>query len=198
MRVTRQIGEHCFGSRKWAFGVHHPFTCSHRRKPFSKGSELVELGVFAEEAQLAPAIGGLQLFEEASAEQAREYAHWKKETWLARYPPASVRRQPATGNDPMHMGMMRKRGAPGMQDERGADLCPEMLRIGGDGAQRLSRDIEQQPVDDGLVVIRNCADRSRQREDDVVVLDGQEICLTRFKPSARSGSLAPWTMSIAT
>ena len=84
-----------------------------------------------------------------------------------------------------------------MQDESGTDLCPEMLRIGGDGAQRLGRDIEQQPVDDGLVVIRYRADRSRQCKDHVVVLDGQEIGLTRFEPPARGASLAPWTMSIA-
>ena len=97
----------------------------------------------------------------------------------------------------MHMGMMRERGTPGMQDERGTDLCAEMLRIGGDGAQRLGRDIEQQAVDDGLVVIRDRADRSRQCKDHVVVLDGQEIGLTRFEPPARSASLAPRTMSIA-
>jgi len=84
-----------------------------------------------------------------------------------------------------------------MQNERGADLCPEMPRIGGDGAQRLRRDIEQQPVDDGLVVIRDRADRRRQRKDDVVVLDGQEIRLTRFEPAVCSASLAPRTMSIA-
>ena len=80
----------------------------------------------------------------------------------------------------MHMGVMCERRAPGMQDERGTDLRSEMLRIGGDGAQCLGRDIEQQPVDDGLVVIRNRADRSWQCKDQVVVLDGQEISLTRF------------------
>lgn len=35
-------------------------------------------------------------------------------------------------------------------------------------------------------------------EDHVVVLDGQEISLTRLEPPARSASLAPWTMSVAT
>jgi hypothetical protein len=32
----------------------------------------------------------------------------------------------------------------------------------------------------------------------VVVLDGQEIDFARFEPPARSASLTPWTMSIAT
>ena len=72
-----------------------------------------------------------------------------------------------------------------------------MLRIGGDGAQRLSRNIGQHPIDDGLVVIRNRADGRRQCKDHVVVLDGQKIGLTRFEPPARSASLAPWTVPIA-
>ncbi len=158
---------------------------------------MVEPGVFAEEAQPAAAIHGVQLFEEAPAKQPREYAHWKEEARPARYPPASVRRQAATGNDAMHMRMVCERRAPGMQDECGTDLRSEMPGIGGDGAQRFGRDIEQQPVDDGLVVIRNRADRSRQCEDHVVVLDGQEIGLARFQPATRSASLAPWAMSVA-
>ena len=76
-----------------------------------------------------------------------------------------------------------------MQHESGTDLCLEMLRIGGDSAQRLGRDIQQQPVDDRLVVVRNRADRSRQCRDQVVVLDGQEVGLTRFEPAACGGSL---------
>jgi hypothetical protein len=60
----------------------------------------------------------------------------------------------------MHMGMMCERRAPSMQDERGPDLRSKMLRISGNSAQRFGREIEQQSVDDGLVVIRNRADRS--------------------------------------
>jgi hypothetical protein len=48
--------------------------------------------VFAEEAQLAAAIGGLEFFEEASPEQTREHAHWKEETRPACDPPVSIRK----------------------------------------------------------------------------------------------------------
>ena len=50
---------------------------------------------------------------------------------------------PPAGHDAVHMRMMRQRGAPGVQDQRHADLRAEMLRIGSDGAQRLRGDREQ-------------------------------------------------------
>jgi len=112
VRITRQIRQHRFRSSEWALRIHHPFACAHRSAPLGEAPRISELGVFAEKAQPATAIDDLQLFEEASPEQAREYAHWKEETWLARYPPASVRRQSTTGNDAMHMGMMRERRSP--------------------------------------------------------------------------------------
>jgi hypothetical protein len=65
--------------------------------------------------------------------------------------------------------------APGVQHERGADVGAQMLRISGEGAQRFGRDVEQQPVDDGLVVPGDGTDRRGQREDDVIVLDRCEL-----------------------
>ncbi len=35
--------------------------------------------------------------------------------------------------------------------ERGADRRAEVLRVGGDGEQRLGGDLEQQPIDERLV-----------------------------------------------
>ena len=68
-------------------------------------------------------------------------------------------------------------------------LRPEMLGVGGDGAQGLGGDLEQQVVDDGLVGVRDGADRCRQREHDVVVVDRQQVGLPRLQPPARR---APW------
>ena len=69
------------------------------------------------------------------------------------------------------MRVMRKRRAPGMKYERGADLGAEMPRIPGDRAQRVGGDVEQQAVDDPFVVPGDGADGCGQREDDVEVLD---------------------------
>src|ERR1700694_2828781 len=41
----------------------------------------------------------------------------------------------------------------GVQDQRHPDLRAEMLRVGGDGAQRFCGDLKQQVVDQRLVVV---------------------------------------------
>ena len=64
-------------------------------------------------------------------------------------------------------------------------LRAQVLRIGGDGQQRLGGDVEQQAVDHGLVLVRDVGDRRRQREDHVVVLHRQQIGLARLEPALR-------------
>jgi hypothetical protein len=61
-----------------------------------------------------------------------------------------------------------------------ADAGAEMLRVGGDGGQRLGGGPEQEVVDRGLVLERDRADRGRQGEDDVVVRNRQKLGLAVF------------------
>ena len=68
--------------------------------------------------------------------------------------------------------MMRECRAPGVQDERGPDLRAEMPGIGGDRAQGVGGDVEQQAVDDPFVVLGDRTDGRGKREDDVEVFDG--------------------------
>jgi hypothetical protein len=67
------------------------------------------------------------------------------------------------------------RYAPGVQHGGEADARAEMLRVGGDGDERLGRGPKQEVGDDGRVVERDGADRRRQREDDVTIVDRQEF-----------------------
>ena len=78
--------------------------------------------------------------------------------------------------------MVGERRAPGVQHGSEADARAEMLRVGGDGDQRLSGGPEQEVVDGGLVVERDGADRSRQGEDDVIVGNRQELGLALGEP----------------
>ena len=138
-----------------------------------------ERGVLAEELQRPAAMQRVELLEEAPAEQAREHAHRQEEAGPAGDPALAVRRQPAAGHDPVHVRVMRQRRAPGVQHQCCADACAQVLRIGGDGQQRLGGDVEQQAVDHGLVLVGDVGDRRRQREDHVVVLHRQQIGLAR-------------------
>ena len=153
--------------------------------------------MLAEELQLPATMRLLQFFEEAAAEQPRQHAHRQEEARLAGDPALAVGRKPAAGHDAVHMRMMRQRRAPGVQHQRDADLRTEMLRIGGDRAQRLGGDVEQQAVDDCLVVVGDGADRRRQREDHVVVRHGQQIGLPCLEPALRGARLALRAMPVA-
>jgi hypothetical protein len=67
-----------------------------------------------------------------------------------------------------------------VQDGSEADARAQMLRVGGDGGQRLGGGPEQEIVDGGLVVERDGADRRGQGEDDVIVGNGQQLRLAIF------------------
>jgi hypothetical protein len=71
-----------------------------------------------------------------------------------------------------------------------ADARAQMLRVGGDGGQRLRGGPEQKVVDGSLVLERDGADRRRQGEDDMIVGNRQQLRLAVFEPSPRRGGLA--------
>jgi hypothetical protein len=104
-------------------------------------------GVLAEELQPTDTMCLSERFDETTAEQPRQHAHRQEETRLAGGPTLAIRGEATAGNDAVHMRMVRQRRAPGVQDQRHTNLCTEMLRVGGDGAQRLRGNLEQQVVD---------------------------------------------------
>jgi hypothetical protein len=139
----------------------------------------------------------VKAFEKKTAEQAGEHAHGEEEASLAGDPARAVRREAAAGNDHVDVRVMGERRTPGVQDGGEADARAEMLRIGGNGDQRLGRSPEQEVVDDGLVLERDGADRRRQGEHDVIVGNRQEFRLALGEPLARRRALALWTMPVA-
>ena len=78
------------------------------------------------------------------------------------------------------LGMVGQRRAPSVEDGGEADARTQMLRVGGEGDQRLGGGPEQEVVDGGLVLERDGADRGRQGEDDVIIRNRQELAV--FEP----------------
>ncbi len=70
----------------------------------------------------------------------------------------------------MRVGVVQQVLAPAVQHREEADLCDQVLGIGGDGAQRLGGGSEQKTVDERLVLIGDGCNGFRQREDDVKIL----------------------------
>ena len=92
---------------------------------------------------------------------------------------------------------MRHRAAPGVQHRGEPDLDAQTLGIGRDGEQRLGGDLEQQPIDERLVRVGERADRRRQREDHVVILDRQQIRLPGLEPTLGSPRLTLRAVPVA-
>jgi hypothetical protein len=93
--------------------------------------------------------------------------------------------------------MVGQRRAPGVEHGGEADARPQMLRVGGDGGQRLGCGLEQQIVDDGLVLERDRADRCRQGEDDVVIGNRQKLRLALGEPLPRRRALTLRAVTVA-
>jgi hypothetical protein len=84
----------------------------------------------------------------------------------------------------MDVRMMVQVLAPGVEHREEADLGPEMLRLGRDRPQRLSRRSEQDGVDRRLVVEGDLGRRRRQGEHDVEVRHRQQLGLPCGEPLA--------------
>ena len=96
--VARQIGESGLRPAECSLGVNDPFGAAQRREPRLERVAIGEVGEIAEEGEPACFVQSEQAFEEATAEEAREYAHRQKEPGFACDPSASVRRQAAAGD----------------------------------------------------------------------------------------------------
>jgi hypothetical protein len=92
--------------------------------------------------------------------------------------------------------MMLQGLAPGVQQRDRADLCAEVLLIGGDVAQCLGRGSEQDGVDGALVLERDLSCRCRQGEDDVIVGYRQQLGLTCLEPFGACQALALRAMPV--
>ena len=173
------------------------FRAAQRREDGVEGGFVGERREVAEQGESSGRMQGREPVEEEAAEQAGEHAHRQEEAALAGDPAGTVRRQAAAGNDDVDVRMVGQRRAPDVQHGGEADACAQMLRIGGDGGQRLGGGPEQEVVDGGLVLERDRADRRRQGEDDVVVGNRQEFGLAVFEPLPRRRGLTLRAMPVA-
>ena len=195
--VARQISEHRLGTGEGAFGIDEPLGLFER---YQEGGERFcagEMGVFAEEGELACLMRSGQLLDHQAPEQFGEHAHRQEEAWPARDPPFAVERDAAAGNDHMHMWVVGHRRAPCMKHRGYGDACAQMLRVGGDLEQRFRGRLEQEIVDHRLVLIGDLGDGRRQSEHHMEIRHVEQLRLPRFHPVPRGRTLAFGAMPVA-
>jgi hypothetical protein len=152
--------------------------------------------MFTEELQFSGTVRVTELLQEQAPEQTGEYAHGQEEARSAGDPTFPIDRQSPAGSDPVHMGMMGHRRAPGVQHQGHADTGAQVSGVGRNDTQGLGGRLEQDAVDHRLVVPGDIADRCGQRKDQVVVLYGQEVGLTGFQPAPGRTALALGAMPV--
>jgi hypothetical protein len=77
-----------------------------------------------------------------------------------------------------------------------ANAGAEVLRIGGDRQHGLGRDLEQEIVDHGLVLVGDVGNDRRQREHHVIVRHRQQLGLAVGEPLLGGGALALRAMPV--
>ena len=92
---------------------------------------------------------------------------------------------------------MLQRLAPGVQHQQDADLGAEPFRVGGHVAQRRCRRLQQGIVDDARIGPGQVGHGLRQREDDVVILDRQQVLGLALQPLGTRQGLALRTVTVA-
>src|SRR5438067_2480499 len=97
----------------------------------------------------------------------------------------------------MQMWMMLQSLAPGVEHRQKPDPGTQTLGVGGDLPQGFRGGPEENPVDDGLVLIRQGRDLLRDTENDMKVLDRQQFSLPLGEPLLLREGLALGTMAIA-
>lgn len=87
--------------------------------------------------------------------------------------------------------------APRVQHGEEANLGAQVFGIGGNGVQGLGRCPEENAVDRRLILIGNCGNCFRHREDHVKVLGGEKLSATIVQPLCAGQRLALRAVAIA-
>jgi hypothetical protein len=186
MGVAAEIGLHLLGTAEGWLGIDDPFDAPQLTEPAGEGGGFGECRKFAEETEFAGREVGAQRVEEQPAEQAAEHADRQEEPRATGDPARVVERWTAAGHDAMDVRVVMQALAPGVKHGDEADLGAEMLRVGGDGAQRLGRHAQQDGIDGLLVLEGDLGHWRRQREHDAEVWHRLQFGLPGGKPlSAR-------------
>ncbi len=97
----------------------------------------------------------------------------------------------------MNVRVMQQILSPGVQHSEEADLRTEMLRVGGDDAQRLRRRPEQVIVDHSLVLKCDGGDQILHGEHHVEIGHIEQLGLTVLRPLRPRQTLALGAVAIA-
>jgi len=175
VRVPRKIVDHLFGSRHGRLRVDHPVLSGGGTQDFRylsarRGLEIV----------LPP--GSLETGEELSTEDDREDMDRKEEAWLRCDPLLAGGGRAAAGDDDMNVGMVEKKLRPRVKHCGEADPGSEVLGVLRNLGKCLGCSGEEEVIREARVGEEDGMEFLRDRKDDVMVLDGENVLLPLLHP----------------
>ena len=195
--VAAEVVEDLLGTGEGPLGVDDPLGPAEGLEGAGKGGGVVEGGEGVAELESAGEEGLLEEFKEEAAEQAGEDANGEEEAGAAANPAVACRSNAAAGDDAVQVGVKLKPLAPGMQDGEEADLSPEVLGIGSEGAQGAGGGAKQQGVDDPWVLQGEGGDGLGEGKDEVEVGAVEQFGATLADPLGAGKGLALGAVAVA-
>ena len=86
---------------------------------------------------------------------------------------------------------------PGVQNTDKAQFGTQVLKVGGNGRERLGARLKEERVKDPLVLVGHGRDRSREREDHMKVFTLEQFCLAVLQPLGAGQRLALGAIPVA-
>ena len=204
MRVAGQVLQHLLRSAERRLGVDHPVLGVQRRQPGREARRRSGAAVPATRARplvearaRSPARNlprNTRLSTRTGRKKPGRHATQRGDASTS---PLRIARQAAAGDDAVHVRMMVQVLAPGVQHHQHADRRAQPLRVGGHLAQRRRGRLQQQVVQRRPGWPAPARQFRRQREDDMVVLDRQQVLGLALEPAGAGQGLALGTVAVA-
>ena len=145
----------------------------------------------------SPLAKAAQTGQELAAEHPAEHADRQEEIRPRADPAGSIRRQPSTGHDAVDVRVELQGLSPGVQHSDQAGVGAKVVGIGGHLEHGCSGGAEQQAIDDPGIGQGDRAQDIRQREDEMEVRHGEQLCSAGFRPPCRGRGLTGGAVAVA-
>src|SRR5262249_37337879 len=147
MRITPEVAQHRRGAPKGGLRVDDPVLLEEGIDEGVPVRRVAQVFGPAGEVEFVPVVRTAERFDKLAPKDATEDLHGEEEARVLRVAPSRViGRQPAGGDDAVHVRMAYERLAPRVEDAEDADLRAKMPRVGGHLAERRGACLEEPRV----------------------------------------------------
>jgi hypothetical protein len=151
MGIPAEVLKGPLGAIEGGFAIDDPLFMVERSSEGFEGCRIFEIAEAAGEDQVPSFEAILEEVKELAFEQCRHNPHGEEEPFAAGDPAAAVRREAASGDDAVEVGMIHEVLTPGMENFDHSHLCAEMFWVLGEFGECLGCAVKKQVVQDLLV-----------------------------------------------